>query len=126
AADRGQEALPPQRRGHADHPGADEGRRRSPGRAGVRGLSGKVVVVTGAGRGMGAAMAERLAAEGARVGVTDIDGESALAAAKALEGAAGFRLDITDAAEVSARVAEITAALGPIDALVNNAGWDKL
>ena len=92
----------------------------------MRGLSGKVVVVTGAGRGMGAAMAERLAAEGARVAVTDIDGDSALTAAKALEGAAGFRLDITDAAEVSARIAEITAALGPIDALVNNAGWDKL
>jgi len=92
----------------------------------VRGLSGKVVVVTGAGRGMGAAMAERLTAEGARVAVTDIDGDSALTAAKALEGAAGFRLDITDAAEVSARIAEITAALGPIDALVNNAGWDKL
>ena len=92
----------------------------------MRGLSGKVVVVTGAGRGMGAAMAERLTAEGARVAVTDIDGDSALTAAKALEGAAGFRLDITDAAEVSARIAEITAALGPIDALVNNAGWDKL
>src|SRR5436305_5604463 len=75
---------------------------------------------------MGQAMAERLAAEGARVAVTDIDGEAALAAAKALDGAAGFRLDITDAAEVTTRVAEITAALGPIEALVNNAGWDKL
>jgi 2-hydroxycyclohexanecarboxyl-CoA dehydrogenase len=92
----------------------------------VRGLRGKVVVVTGAGRGMGQAMAERLAAEGARVAVTDIDGDAALAAAKALDGAAGFRLDITDAAEVTTRIAEITAALGPIDALVNNAGWDKL
>ncbi|HEY4408466.1 MAG TPA: 3-oxoacyl-ACP reductase family protein [Acidimicrobiia bacterium] len=92
----------------------------------MRGLAGKVVLVTGAGRGMGQAMAERLAAEGARVAVTDIDADSALAAAKALEGAAGFRLDITDAAEVTARIDEITAALGPIDALVNNAGWDKL
>jgi 2-hydroxycyclohexanecarboxyl-CoA dehydrogenase len=92
----------------------------------VRGLSGKVVVITGAGRGMGLAMAERLAAEGARVAVTDVDGDAALAAAKALDGAAGFRLDITDAAEVSARIDEIRAALGPIDALVNNAGWDQL
>jgi 2-hydroxycyclohexanecarboxyl-CoA dehydrogenase len=92
----------------------------------VRGLSGRVVVVTGAGRGMGQAMAERLAAEGARVAVTDIDGDSARAAAKGLDGAAGFRLDITDPAEVTARTAEIAAALGPIDALVNNAGWDKL
>ncbi|HVW31901.1 MAG TPA: 3-oxoacyl-ACP reductase family protein [Acidimicrobiia bacterium] len=92
----------------------------------MRGLSGKVVVITGAGRGIGAAMAERLAAEGARVAVTDLDGDSAEATAKALNGAAGFRLDITDAGEVSARIAEITATLGPIDALVNNAGWDKL
>jgi 2-hydroxycyclohexanecarboxyl-CoA dehydrogenase len=92
----------------------------------VRGLSGKVVLVTGAGRGMGQAMAERLAAEGVRVAVTDIDGDAAVAAAKALDGAAGFRLDITDAAEVAARMAEITTALGPIDGLVNNAGWDKL
>ena len=101
----------------------------------MRGLSGKVVVFTGAGRGMGQAMAERLAAEGARVAVTDVDGDAALAAAKAINedvpsdapgSAAGFRLDITDAAEVSTRIDEITAGLGPIDALVNNAGWDRL
>jgi 2-hydroxycyclohexanecarboxyl-CoA dehydrogenase len=75
---------------------------------------------------MGQAIAERLAAEGARVAVTDVDRESALGTAAALDGAAGFRLDITDAAEVSARVEEIVAGLGPIDALVNNAGWDRL
>ena len=92
----------------------------------MRGLYGKVVVVTGAGRGMGQATAERLAAEGARVAVTDVDKDAALATAAALDGAAGFRLDITDAAEVTTRIDEITAALGPIDALVNNAGWDRL
>ena len=92
----------------------------------MRGLRDKIVVVTGAGRGMGRAIAERLAAEGARVAVTDVDGESALTTAAALDGAAGFRLDITDAGEVSARIAEIAATLGPIDALVNNAGWDRL
>jgi 2-hydroxycyclohexanecarboxyl-CoA dehydrogenase len=92
----------------------------------VRGLRDKVVVVTGAGRGMGKAIAERLAEEGARVAVTDVDKESALSTAAGLAGAAGFRLDITDAAEVSARIEEIVAALGPIDALVNNAGWDRL
>ena len=92
----------------------------------MRGLYGKVVVVTGAGRGMGQATAERLAAEGARVAVTDVDKDAALATAGALDGAAGFRLDITDAAEVTTRIDEITAALGPIDALVNNAGWDRL
>ena len=92
----------------------------------MRGLREKVVLVTGAGRGMGRAIAERLAAEGARVAVTDVDRESALSTAAALDGAAGFRLDITDAGEVVARVEEIVAALGPIDALVNNAGWDRL
>ena len=92
----------------------------------MRGLQGKVVVVTGAGRGVGQAIAERLTAEGARVAVTDVDEKSALSTAAGLDGAAGFRLDITDAAEVSARTGEIAAALGPIDALVNNAGWDRL
>ena len=88
----------------------------------MRGLQGKVVVITGAGRGVGQAIAERLAAEGARVAVTDVDEKSALSSAAGLEGAAGFRLDITDAAEVSARVEEIASALGPIDALVNTPG----
>ncbi len=92
----------------------------------MRGLEGKVVVVTGAGRGVGKAIAERLAEEGARVAVTDLDEKSAVSTAAALEGAAGFRLDITDAGEVARRVDEIVAALGPIDALVNNAGWDRL
>ncbi len=92
----------------------------------MRGLQNKVVVVTGAGRGVGQAIAERLAAEGARVAVTDVDGDTAQETAKALDRAAGFRLDITDAAEVTARIDEISAALGPIDALVNNAGWDRM
>jgi 2-hydroxycyclohexanecarboxyl-CoA dehydrogenase len=92
----------------------------------MRGLQGKVVLVTGAGRGMGSAIAVRLAAEGAKVAVTDVDEKSAVNTASALDGAAGFRLDITDSAEVTSRVEEIVAALGPIDALVNNAGWDRM
>ena len=92
----------------------------------MKGLQGKVVLVTGAGRGMGSAIAERLTAEGARVAVTDVDEQSAKSTAAGLDGAAGFRLDITDAAEVTSRIEEITAALGPIDALVNNAGWDRM
>lgn len=92
----------------------------------MRGLGGKVVLVTGAGQGMGKAIAQRLTEEGARVAVTDINEKSALETAGELDGAAGFRLDITDAAEVTACVDEIGAGLGPIDALVNNAGWDQL
>ena len=91
----------------------------------MRGLDGKVVLVTGAGRGMGKAIAERLAEEGARVAVTDVDEKTAVGTASALEGAAGFRLDITDADEVTSRIEEIIATLGPIEALVNNAGWDR-
>jgi 2-hydroxycyclohexanecarboxyl-CoA dehydrogenase len=75
---------------------------------------------------MGRAIAERLTDEGARVAVTDVNRQSALSTAAALDGAAGFRLDITDAGEVGARIDEIVAALGPIDALVNNAGWDRM
>ena len=92
----------------------------------MRGLEGRIVLVTGAGRGVGRAIAERLTEEGAVVAVTDIDQKSAISTAAALDGAAGFRLDITDAGEVTRTVDEITASLGPIDALVNNAGWDRL
>ena len=93
----------------------------------MRGLSGKIAFVTGAGRGMGRAMAERLAAEGARVAVTDIDKDAAAAAAEVLgSGAVAVHLDVTDALSVAAAVEEATAALGPIDILVNNAGWDRL
>lgn len=91
----------------------------------MRGLEHKVVLVTGAGRGMGRSIVERLAEEGARVAVTDIDEKSALETAAVLQGAAGFRLDITDAGEVARRVEEIVATLGAVDALVNNAGWDR-
>jgi 2-hydroxycyclohexanecarboxyl-CoA dehydrogenase len=93
----------------------------------VRGLAGKVAFVTGAGRGMGRAMAERLAAEGAVVAVTDIDKDAAAAVAEALgNGAVAVHLDVTDALSVATAVEETTAALGPIDILVNNAGWDRL
>ena len=93
----------------------------------MRGLAGKVAFVTGAGRGMGRAMAERLAAEGAVVAVTDIDKDAAAAVAEPLgSGAVAVHLDVTDALSVATAVEETTAALGPIDILVNNAGWDRL
>ncbi|HEY3241594.1 MAG TPA: SDR family NAD(P)-dependent oxidoreductase, partial [Acidimicrobiia bacterium] len=93
----------------------------------MRGLSGKVAFVTGAGRGMGQAIAARLAEEGARVAVTDVDGSTAATTASALgEGAVGIRVDITDTGSVRAGVLEAEKALGPIDVLVNNAGWDRI
>jgi 2-hydroxycyclohexanecarboxyl-CoA dehydrogenase len=76
---------------------------------------------------MGKAIAERLAAEGARLAVTDIDKDAAAAVAAALGGAAlAVHLDVTDAGSVGAAVEEVAAALGPIEVLVNNAGWDRM
>jgi 2-hydroxycyclohexanecarboxyl-CoA dehydrogenase len=93
----------------------------------MRGLNGKVAFVTGGGRGMGRAIAQRLAEEGAKVAVTDVDGESAAkAAAEIGADAIGLRVDVTDPASVAAGVEEAEAALGPINVLVNNAGWDKI
>jgi 2-hydroxycyclohexanecarboxyl-CoA dehydrogenase len=90
----------------------------------MRGLKDKVAVVTGAGRGIGRAIAMRLAAEGARVAVTDVDGETARQTAGEI-GGAGFRMDVTDPSSVRAAVGDVQAQLGRIDVLVNNAGWDK-
>lgn len=90
-------------------------------------LQGKVVFVTGAGRGIGRAIAERLAAEGAHVAATDVDGTAAGTTAAALgEPAIGLRVDVADRASVATGVAETERRLGPIDVLVNNAGWDKV
>jgi 2-hydroxycyclohexanecarboxyl-CoA dehydrogenase len=93
----------------------------------MRGLQGRVVLVTGAGRGIGRAIAVRLAEEDARVAVVDLDAASARDTAAAIgEGAVGLRADVTDGASVRAAVVEAERALGPIDVLVNNAGWDKV
>jgi len=90
----------------------------------MRGLKDKVVLVTGAGRGIGRAIAGRLADEGAKVAALDVDAETARAAGEAI-GGLGLRMDVTDGASVAAAVAEAERRLGPVDVLVNNAGWDK-
>ncbi len=92
----------------------------------MNGLENQVVFVTGAGRGIGRAIATRLAQEGARVAVTDIDEAEAKATAAAIGGEAiAVRVDIADRESVRAGVAAVEKALGPIDVLINNAGWDK-
>lgn len=88
---------------------------------------GKTVLITGAGRGIGRAIAERLASEGAAVAALDIDGAAAEATARAL-GDAGARLiaiaaDATDEAALRRAVEETEEALGPLDVLVNNAAF---
>lgn len=94
----------------------------------MRGLSGKSVVVTGGGGGIGGATCRRFGAEGAKVAVFDIAREAAEKTAADIRAAGGvaeaFVADITDYEAVRAAVAAVAARLGPIDILVNNAGWD--
>ncbi len=89
----------------------------------------RVAFVTGGAGGIGAAIVEALAAEGLRVGVGDLSREAAVRVADTLPGAAagqGVALDVTDPGSVDAAVGEVESALGPIDVLVNCAGWDEL
>jgi 3-oxoacyl-[acyl-carrier protein] reductase len=86
-------------------------------------LSGKNVLVTGSTRGIGRAIAETLAKSGARIAVVGRDLQKAREAAAAVgNGAQGFACDVTDTASVTKLVADVEAAFGSIDVLVNNAG----
>jgi NAD(P)-dependent dehydrogenase (short-subunit alcohol dehydrogenase family) len=85
-------------------------------------LSGQVIVVTGAARGIGLVIAESLAARGARVAIADIDEAGLPAAARQCRAAFWARLDVTDASAFRSFLAETAEQLGPIDALINNAG----
>ncbi len=85
-------------------------------------LAGKVALVTGGARGIGRAIAERYAAEGARVAVADLLPAEAQAAAAAIgHGAFGIGCDVTRQDEIDAMVAATVAEAGGIDILVNNA-----
>ncbi|MES2481245.1 MAG: 3-oxoacyl-ACP reductase FabG [Pseudomonadota bacterium] len=93
------------------------------------GLKGKVAIVTGSARGLGAATARRLAEEGAQVVITDVLTEQAQATAQALraEGLAAHCViaDITQAADVQRLVDETVAHFGGVHILVNNAGFPR-
>lgn len=86
-----------------------------------RGLAGQVAVVTGGAQGIGLAVARRLAAEGARVLVWDMDAARAAESAAAL-GGEGLGLDVTDAEAVAAAADAAAARHGRLDILVNSAG----
>jgi NAD(P)-dependent dehydrogenase (short-subunit alcohol dehydrogenase family) len=88
-----------------------------------RSLAGKVVAITGGGRGIGCATAAALIAQGARVALGDIDAELARSAAATLGGGTiGLALDVRDAASFEAFLEETERQLGPLDVLINNAG----
>ena len=82
----------------------------------------QVVLVTGAGHGIGRAVAERFAAEGARVAVNDLDEGRANEVARAIGGAIATPADVASKAQVDAMFDRVEAELGPVGVLVNNAG----
>ena len=86
--------------------------------------AGRVAVVTGSARGIGAATAQRFAAEGASVAILDLDQDAAAATAAGLgaEKAVGLACDVSKADSVEAAVSRVVEELGKVDILVNNAG----
>jgi NAD(P)-dependent dehydrogenase (short-subunit alcohol dehydrogenase family) len=93
-------------------------------------LAGRVCVITGAGRGIGAATATRFAAEGAKLAILDRESELGEETAGRLEDAGAkarfYRVDVADEARVTAVAGQVVADFGQVDVLVNNAGIGRL
>ncbi len=89
-------------------------------------LEGRVALVTGAARGLGQAIADAFAANGARAVYADVDFETAQLAAQRSPGSLALRMDVTRNAEVEAGIDEVLQAFGRLDILVNNAGVNTL
>jgi NAD(P)-dependent dehydrogenase (short-subunit alcohol dehydrogenase family) len=89
-------------------------------------LTGRVALVTGAGQGVGAGLAQTLADAGATVVVNDLRGETAERSAEAIRSTGGEAIavpfDVTNFSQVEAGIREIEAKAAPVDVLVNNAG----
>ena len=92
-------------------------------------LAGKVVLVTGGGSGLGAALCRQLAEAGADVAVCDIHGDKAASHAQSLEGNGGrihsTCFDVGDPAAAERAISDIIDQFGRLDVLINNAGTDK-
>jgi NAD(P)-dependent dehydrogenase (short-subunit alcohol dehydrogenase family) len=89
-------------------------------------LSGKVSLVTGAARGIGQAIADRLAECGSRVVYTDVDIEGARLAASRTKEALALGLDVTRPDEIASVIDQVVRAWGSLDIVVNNAGINSL
>lgn len=94
----------------------------------MQNLQDKTVIVTGGAGGIGSATCRRFAEAGAKVAVFDMNLEAATQVADEIKSAGAqavaFKCDITNRAEVDAAVVGTIETLGPVDVLVNNAGWD--
>src|SRR5918994_3202421 len=89
-------------------------------------LAGRTAVVTGGAGGMGSAISRDLASLGARVVVADINSDGAEKVAADLPDALALAVDLSDPASVDEFIARTKEAVGRVDVLVNNAGWDKV
>jgi 2-hydroxycyclohexanecarboxyl-CoA dehydrogenase len=93
----------------------------------LRGLSGRVAIVTGGGQGIGRAITIRLAEEGCKVAIFDIRPDAGQETAKLTPKSSikTYTVDVGDRASVDRGVAQVEAEIGPTWVLVNNAGWDR-
>jgi len=93
-------------------------------------MKNTVAIVTGGGRGIGEAICRTLGKEGADVAVADINMKAAENVAEEMKSngikAISVEMDVSDSASVAEGVRKVQELLGPIDVLVNNAGWDRL
>lgn len=93
-------------------------------------LKGRSAIITGAGQGIGRAIAIKLAQEGARIVVTDLDHDNAKNVENEIKGmgheALSYQVDVTKYARVEEMVKDVARIFNGIDILVNNAGWDKI
>jgi 2-hydroxycyclohexanecarboxyl-CoA dehydrogenase len=91
-------------------------------------MTNRVALVTGGAQGIGRGIAEQLGTDGFRVGVADLNLDAAEETAAAISSAGGqavaVQIDVTDTASVQAAVKAVTEEYGPIEVLVNNAGFD--
>lgn len=93
-------------------------------------LKDRIVLITGAGRGIGASTADKCGAEGAIVYVSDVDEDNAEKKAAEIEEAGGIarqlQIDVTDYQAVKSAIAQVGSEEGRLDALINVAGWDQV